>query len=51
MTTTKATTKKAPATGGKKAKRRHMPPRPMYPDSYVYARGYRSSWRSNERNA
>jgi hypothetical protein len=50
MTTTKATTKKAPATGGK-TRRRQVPLRPMYPDSYVHARGYRSGWRSNERNA
>jgi hypothetical protein len=48
MKTTKAAQKKAP-----KGKRRdyRLPPRPMYPESYVYARGSRSAWRRAERNA
>lgn len=50
MNETKATTKKAPATGEKRKVRR-PPLRPLYPESYRYARGSRSGWRSGERNA
>ncbi|MBA8886170.1 hypothetical protein FHW12_000361 [Dokdonella fugitiva] len=51
MDTTKATTKKAPATPGGKRKARPAPRWPQYPESYVYARGRSSGWRSSERNA
>jgi hypothetical protein len=51
MKTTKPAEKK-PAGDRKPRKPYYLLPRyPMYPESYVHAKGPSSTWRSNERNA
>lgn len=50
MNTKPTDTKKTPAATGKR-KARPAPRWPMYPESYVHARGRSSGWRSSERNA